>query len=90
MNATLSASDFKARCLELFDQLAARKLDSVTVTKRGRPVAVIRPPELAEKLTPLYGFLKGSVRVPARGDPVEPALDEPLNAELGKLLSDDE
>lgn len=89
MDTTISASQFKARCLDLFDQLSARKLDSVTVTKRGRPVAVVRPPEHAEKLVAIHGFLRGSVTIPPGLDPTRPALDEPLNAERGKLLSQD-
>lgn len=88
MTLTIKATDFKARCLDLFDQLASRKLDSVTVTKRGRPVAVIVPPE-AEMLTPLHGFLKGSVVIPAGIDLTRPVLEEPLNTAEGKLFGDD-
>jgi hypothetical protein len=35
----LSASEFKARCLEIFKVLEARRLSRVLVTRRGRPVA---------------------------------------------------
>jgi len=41
---TINASSFKARCLEIMDQLAARKLTRVTITKRGKPVSVMQPP----------------------------------------------
>lgn len=83
MTTTMTATDFKARCLELFDQLAARKLDSVTITKRGRPVAIIHPPEAAEQLTALHGFMKGSVIIPPGFDLTQPVFDGEINAERG-------
>ena len=46
----IAASEFKAKCLELFDQLAARKLNRVVVTKRGRAVAVLTPPPTPEEI----------------------------------------
>ena len=85
---TVTATDFKARCLDLFDQLANRKLDSVTVTKRGRPVAFIVPPH-ETTLAPLHGFMKGSVSLPEGFDLTQPVLDQPLHAEDGKLFADD-
>lgn len=62
----IAASDFKARCLELLDEVA-RTREGVTVTKRGRPVA---------RLVPLEDFslsLEGSVRY--GGDIVAPTGD---------------
>ncbi|HEY7852310.1 MAG TPA: type II toxin-antitoxin system prevent-host-death family antitoxin [Caulobacteraceae bacterium] len=81
---TFTATDFKANCLEIFDRLAARKLIRVTVTKRGRVVAVLTPPEDAEALAQtLFGFMEGSVVAPADFDYTAPVLDEPLEAERG-------
>lgn len=40
----LSASEFKARCLAIFNDLAGRRLDRVIVTRRGLPVAGLTPP----------------------------------------------
>ena len=42
--ALISATDFKATCLDVFDRLADRRLERVEVTKRGRVVAVLFPP----------------------------------------------
>lgn len=59
---TMSATEFKAKCLDIMDQLAARKLDRVTVTKRGRPVAVMAPPPLeaaSGERHPIFGWMKG-------------------------------
>jgi len=38
----VSATEFKARCLALLDDLD-RHGGSITITKRGRPVAVVGP-----------------------------------------------
>ena len=81
---TVSASVFKARCLELLKALEARKLMRVTVTRRGRPVAELVPPRTAAQVS-LWGAHPGSVIVAPGVDLTEPVLDEPLDAELGIL-----
>jgi prevent-host-death family protein len=82
----IAASEFKAKCLELFDQLAARKLNRVVVTKRGRPVAVLTPPPSPEEIAErLFGCLEGRVQAPPDFDFTAPVLDEPLDAEHGIL-----
>ncbi len=40
----VSATEFKAKCLALLDEIE-KSGDAVTVTKRGRPVAVLGPVE---------------------------------------------
>ena len=80
---TLSASAFKARCLEIFKALEARKLVRVTITRRGKPVAEVTPP--AAKPVRLWGAHAGSVTVAPGVDLTAPVLDEPLDAELGIL-----
>jgi prevent-host-death family protein len=81
---TISASDFKARCLEILDRLADRTLERVTITKRGRVVGVLLPPDSeADAVRQLHGFLRGSVVVPPDLDLTEPVLDENFDAEDG-------
>ena len=81
---TISASAFKARCLEIFKALEARQLTRVTVTRRGRPVAELKP--AAPRAAPrLWGAHPGSVVAAPGVDLTEPVLDEPLDAELGIL-----
>jgi prevent-host-death family protein len=83
---TINATEFKAKCLELLDRLAARELSRVTVTKRGRVVAVLTPPEDdATAILHIHGSLRGSVQVPAGIDLTEPVLDEPFDAAQGRL-----
>jgi prevent-host-death family protein len=85
---TISATEFKAKCLELLDRLAERKLTRIEVTKRGRVVAVLTPPEEAGGFDQLYGFMEGSVVVPEGFDLTAPVIDEPLNAEQGRLYEE--
>jgi antitoxin (DNA-binding transcriptional repressor) of toxin-antitoxin stability system len=88
MSATGSytATEFKAKCLDIFDQLAARKLSRVTVTKRGRVVAVLTPPDQPEAVAEtLYGCLRGTVISPPDFDLTEPIADEPFLAAEGRL-----
>jgi antitoxin (DNA-binding transcriptional repressor) of toxin-antitoxin stability system len=81
---TISASAFKARCLEIFKALEARKLTRVTVTRRGKPVAELKPPAAGPRPS-LWGCHRGSVTVAPGVDLIDPVLDEPLDAELGIL-----
>lgn len=74
---TISATEFKAKCLELFDRLNGREVDQIQVTKRGRVVAVIRAPEpAAEAIDKLHGWQMGAVRIPPDFDWTAPVLDE--------------
>jgi len=82
---TITASEFKAKCLDLLDQLANRKLTRLRVTKRGRLVAIVVPPDEAEDLAGLHGFMCGSVVAPSGFDFTAPALDEPLSADRGQI-----
>ena len=43
MSKILAASRFKAQCLGLLDEVAATG-ESLVITKRGRPVALLTPP----------------------------------------------
>jgi prevent-host-death family protein len=86
----IAASEFKAKCLDLMDQLAARKLDRIVVSKRGRPVAVLTPPPTPEEVAEgLFGCLKGRLVAPADFDFTAPVLDEPLNAAEGRLYEEE-
>jgi antitoxin (DNA-binding transcriptional repressor) of toxin-antitoxin stability system len=82
---TISASEFKAKCLGLLDQLAARKLTRLCITKRGRIVAIMIPPEDGRDLGELHGFMRGSVVAPDGFDFTAPALDEPFSADQGHI-----
>jgi prevent-host-death family protein len=44
MPKSISASEFKAKCLALLDDVAEKK-ETLVVTKRGKPVAKVVPAE---------------------------------------------
>lgn len=60
------AGEFKARCLQLMDQVRATR-QSIVITKRGKPVAKLIPIE--EEVPSLFGRLKGHST--ARDDLIE-------------------
>lgn len=57
---TISASEFKAKCLRLLDEIAEQG-NTVVVTKRGRPIAKVT--SLAAGKKRLRGTWKGIVRL---------------------------
>jgi prevent-host-death family protein len=59
----IAAGEFKARCLQLMDEVDREGIE-IVITKRGRPVARLVPVQ-PEKLSPI-GWLKGTVEI--RGD----------------------
>jgi prevent-host-death family protein len=63
----IGATEFKARCLELMDLVAATG-NPVVITKRGRPVVRLVP--VQERPRSIVGALKGHARI--RGDIVSP------------------
>lgn len=83
---TISASEFKAKCLDILDRLAARQLERVVITKRGRIVAVMTPPENdAAAVGALHGCMRGSVMIPPGVDLTAPVADAAFAAAAGGL-----
>jgi prevent-host-death family protein len=56
----VTASAFKAKCLQLMDEVAATG-EPLVITKHGQPVCQLVP--YRPKPTTLYGTLRGSIRV---------------------------
>lgn len=67
MPRTMSAAEFKAKCLQAMEQVATTG-EPVIVTKRGKPIAQLAP--ITRKRKTLRGFLKG--RVKGRKDIISP------------------
>ncbi len=83
---TCNATEFKAKCLDILDRLASHELAEVTVTKRGKPVAVLHPPQDQEAgLGNLHGFMRGMAHIPADFDLTQPILEETPLAAQGRL-----
>ena len=55
---TISASEFKAKCLQIFDQLGA---DGIVVEKRGKPVAKVIP--IRSNNSEWIGSMKGEIKI---------------------------
>lgn len=58
MKQTMAAGEFKAKCLQILDDVQQTR-KPVVVTKRGKPVAQIVPVENETKLS-IFGRLKGT------------------------------
>lgn len=88
----INATAFKAKSLKLLDDLDAGKLDKITVTKRGKPVAVVqgapatRPPRFED----LWGCMKGTLVIPDDVDLTAPTLDEDWEEEMLKDWDDED
>lgn len=66
-SSSVPASQFKARCLKLMDEVRDRRCE-IVITKRGKPVAKLVPVE--EKQPDIFGYMKGTVTI--LGDIVGP------------------
>ncbi len=64
---TIKASEFKAKCLKIMDEVASTG-ESVVITKRGLPVAQLTP--IRHRPDTLFGALEGSVTI--LGDIIAP------------------
>jgi prevent-host-death family protein len=67
---TINASEFKARCLAILDEVK-RTGEIITILKRGKPVAQLVPP-VPRKETYPQETLVGTVHI--RGDILQPVL----------------
>ena len=72
MAKTIAASEFQAKCLRIINEMGEDG-EPVTITNRGRPVAVLSPVRPEGEDRSIIGALKGSVL--AYDDPFTPALD---------------
>ena len=79
----IGATQFKARCLQLMQELHDRQRNSVVVTKRGKPYVRVLP--ISEDEQPFYGCLHGLARI--EGDLTQP-VDAAWDAELDRLPDD--
>ena len=64
---TIKASEFKAKCLKIMDEVAATG-EPVVITKYGVPVAQLVP--AVQKPKTLFGALEGSITIV--GDIISP------------------
>lgn len=60
MERRIGASEFKAKCLQLLDEVQ-RSRKEILITKRGRPVARLVPAD--ETTAPVFGRMKGTIEI---------------------------
>ncbi|HQT85147.1 MULTISPECIES: type II toxin-antitoxin system Phd/YefM family antitoxin [Acidiphilium] len=81
-----STAAFKAKCLDILDRVANREFDTVTITKRGRVVAILSPPASeASAVHALHGFMRDSVIIPHDIDLTDPIAEDDCAAAHGIL-----
>ena len=80
---TIKASEFKARCLKLMDEVADNGAE-IVITKNGRPVSRLVP--YRRKPDTLFGIDRGKLEI--HGDLDEP-LDVAWEAEAGRVQEED-
>lgn len=86
---TMTATEFKARCLEIFTRLNEGSLKRVTVTRRGKPVAVVTSPGLTrEQVRASYGSMRGTVHTPEGFDWTASVFEDEIDAEKGILYNE--
>ena len=66
---TMAAGDFKARCLQVMEQVRSTRT-AVVITKRGKPVAKLVPADQPKPWVP--GRLAGKIEI--LGDIVSPVV----------------
>ncbi len=72
----ITATEFKAKCLDLLDRVARHDIGPLSITKHGRVVAqLIAPPTEVSAIGHLHGFMRGSALVPDTVDLTSPVLD---------------
>ncbi len=72
MGKSMGAAEFKAACLRVIRQMG-QDGEPVTITNRGRPVAVLTPPPASGNRPSIIGAMRGSVL--RYDDPFLPAAD---------------
>ena len=78
----ITATEFKAKCLKLMDEVA-KTHETITITKRGKSVAKPSPVEPEEDSQPSYfGCMAGTARI--TGDIMAPIEGEDWEACLGE------
>ena len=91
MTKMMGAAEFKAKCLAILDEVQATG-ESITITKRGKPVATVSAAAKAEAepRPPIFGAMKGTIKI--LGDiegPIDPDWEAKWEAKWDERLRDD-
>jgi prevent-host-death family protein len=84
MGKMVPATEFKAKCLALIDEME-RSGEPLTVTRRGKPsITLVAQQTKPPSIDSIFGCMKGTVTWVSDEDLMKPVWDEPWDAELGK------
>ena len=72
MGKTVAASAFQTNCLRIINEMREDG-EPVTITNRGKPVAVLSPVQPEREIGSIIGAMKGTVL--AYDNPFAPAVD---------------
>lgn len=89
MTKMVGAAEFKAKCLALLDEVQATG-EPITVTKRGKPVAMVSTVAKEEPRKSLFGAMKGTIKI--LGDiegPIDPDWEARWLAKWDEKLRND-
>ena len=92
----ITATEFKAKCLDLLDRVRSGAVKSIRITKRGQDVGLLIAPSAptppARDRYALFGSMKGTVTIPPSVDIVgpiyDPEIDGVFEAEHGRWAPD--
>lgn len=72
---TVSATEFKAKCLDLMDEMSVGRLRCVHITKRGKPFLSMAPSRASRPSERIFSVFEGSVSWSDSLDLTEPVVD---------------
>ena len=83
---TVGATDYKAHCLALFDELVAGRLTRIRITRQGARVAETtlapRDPKRPARFEDIWGCMAGTVTIAPGVDLTAPTFDEGWEEEM--------
>ncbi len=76
----ITATEFKAKCLELLDRVKSGAVKTVRITKRGKEVGLLIAPQSAEEKPwdprSMFGAMKGSLTLDPSIDLTKPIYEQ--------------
>lgn len=76
----ITATEFKAKCLDLLDRVFAGEVKQVHITKRGKDVAMLVPPKQEAEgpwdPSSMWGCMKGSLIIDPSIDLTKPIYEQ--------------
>ena len=86
MKHVINATEFKAKCLDLLDQVSSGALPELEITKRGQVVGRLVPPRKRPAcFTEWQDSMRGRVHIPQGFDLTAPVCEDQSEAEFGRL-----